>query len=369
MLYTTSELHLRHDMRIIPCPIRSHNLNTSNHIQYFYKEKRYNLYQIPNIEFMIGGLENKVRILCFFPGLIRKVNSIPSSRYLNYLSRKEMELWWNQIVYPALEETFDFQCNKLSQIPQTYDLAEQLSRSKDGTYRLKSYPVQHEFLPKLVKFLRHFANNESLTFGDGYHFQDFFFHIFLKNVKENTAVTESSTGRCSMERFFSEWCPLIPSSINYENLFLDVGIDAWKENTFDGVPYTILWDCNRLQSAFKKASGSKGEIDRWCTTSVVGGIHGEPSNKMKAETQCVYFQAYHREKNMTYDKNGTTFLSEVTPFEAVNYNAQYISALQKVQNALRAGSHNNWSCRLEWRVSVYAANEILKFDGRLVWNT
>lgn len=363
-------LALTQSFSLIPYPIRSNSLRRHNHITIFKNGKRYNLSQLPNFEFVIGGSDYKARVLCFLPNLVRKHER--TNRYVQFVSNERLQVWWEKIVYPSYVEAVNNDAIMLMKIPSTFEEAERRSR-QDGTGLLftKGYEVPTAIFPNLVENMRSYTQKVA-KYGD-HSFVGFFFHTFMKGLKIGIFIileislsnmfpgTNNEFLASPLENFLDYKCPLQLEAINFNNLYLDIGCSIWQQSV-SLTPMTVLWDGYRIKSLWQNASKRQPEVDSWCYMDEVFGIRGEPAEGIKQETGCIYTQVYHLEKESTYTFNGGTIVDNISPGSLLGNPAK----LKLLEQAWKFSSTKNWGSRLEWRVEIRAALKILSQSPNLL---
>lgn len=140
---------------------------------------KFKLSQLPNFEFGYGGFGNQARILCFWPNLARKGGT---TRYLQFVKNKWSTIWWEQVVYPALEKASGNESVIMMKIPQTFKEAEPAARRNGGTLGTTGFEVPTTLFPKMVEIMRDIVANSGSK-GELHQFHGFFFHILMKGTK------------------------------------------------------------------------------------------------------------------------------------------------------------------------------------------
>jgi hypothetical protein len=155
-------------------------------------------HQCPNVEFCMGGPGDTIRIIACFPAIQMKSNN----RYINYMSENQYELFYDYVIFPALEVALDTCQNQLERFPKTYCCAEILSRNANGnyTYPSKQYPDTNGGIRQLLRIMLRIVEQCNDIDSPIYQFRHMYYHMYGKNLK-------LSTGRKRFLGVFSFWGP------------------------------------------------------------------------------------------------------------------------------------------------------------------
>lgn len=340
VLLTSKNLDLCRSMRLLPFPNRAAMLRKHNHLYVSADGHNIELYKVPHYEFGTAGTDSVIRILIFFPSLLGKING----RNVNIVSAVNLERFYDECVLPALQKIVpnDVFCH----YPLKYSILSKVCTSERGTFTFPGYFIKNEYIQDFVACMRSIIKENSAL----KEYEDFFFHLYAKNLKLLTKTDCLTTAKIS--NYLIDLGFIDPSKV-----IVDIGIEIVPLKTKLNCQYeTLLWNIESLQQSIV-ASGFKKlvRIDSCCLFKNIGGISAESTASFKLTSGLHHFQAYLCEKESLYGfqlgKRNSTYFN----IAKEKYMVKYGSMMEAFERA----KLQTFGVRLEFRVDLLMASALI----------
>ncbi|KAG8721062.1 hypothetical protein FRC08_016035 [Ceratobasidium sp. 394] len=344
-------------------PPRASTLTTDNGLSIVWEGEKRPLSHFPNFTLLNMGLNNQFRVNIFFPSYYKGQKG---GRYVTMMSEQDYTEWWESVMLRSLftltkitEGSIQESCRRLwVEIPKTYSSAK--ARCSAGQRTFTGFKVIPEVLNLALGFARRIVNREhSLT-----KYRDFFYHVWGINLKAVAEAIPERSGGDSVLHVLQLF-PIVDWSVqNPLDVVLDVGLEIGVRSEslpLDVEDMTLLWNLDELKQLL--ASGwRKPRVDAYMHSHVVGGVAARP----RAHIAPLFykFQAYMKEKVLTYIHRDHSIGVGFSPQDGLLGSKAYKTETTGLLKAWEDGK-GSYGVRLEWRVGLSAAAEILELDPEL----
>ncbi|CAG8477519.1 9182_t:CDS:2 [Dentiscutata heterogama] len=340
-------------------PNKMWNLKNHNHEYYSItnpssqKDEKIRLCNIPHFLFAQLTFFTPLKILIFFPKMFnfKKRNS--------FLVNNMFELWYDEIFYPALIQI----CSKdiLHHIPTSFQSHYNLSKKiTQNTYIYDSYSLDNEYLQNLVDIMRNNIRNNISKNPQLIVFEDFFFHIYAKNLKLSTKFKNIDKFKKSLNFITKNFDD---SDSTWKNLAkFDLGIEFIStKNT----PTSVYWKRETSINLVKKIgatlafSSPTSGIFEWTHTYDIAGASGEASKFVQDNCRIFYVQTYHIDKEPLTASQPALFLN-LTDYDAVYNSLKIQNTCKNIDQILNNSKSISFGARLEYRLSYQITEQFAK---------
>lgn len=311
------------------------------------------------------GQNNQFRVNIFFPQCEKGRDR--AQRHITIMDAKDYETWYEQVIVQALErlswncpESLNDTYIRLStELPKTYSSAE--AHCVNGPRSFTGYKVMPEILNLLLAAARDIVNDTPALA----QFKNFFYHIVGMNLKAVCEVIpERSKGNPML--YVLQQYPIVDwSAQNYCDIAVDVGLEIGvrRERLPPNVDnITLVWKLDAVQNL---ATGSwrSPHMDAYMHSHVVGGLSAKPKSHIAWWFYKMHF--YMKDKTLTYIHRDNSIGTGFSPQHGVQGSVQYNLQTKRLQEVWADG-RGSYGGRVEWRVGLRTANEVLKHPAT-VW--
>jgi hypothetical protein len=199
-----------------------------------------------------------------------------------------MYIRYDEVVRPSVLSVMRY--DQLVHWPTSYELEKARSQGDKGHFRSSSIPIPESHVQNVAQQVRFLVNDSPVLYGK---FGGFFYHIFQKNTK----LTLRSTFGDLRSQLRTNYAELDWDTLDFENLFLDVGFEFIQSNAEDKV--TMLLDSDAMRAFSKTTGATSVDLDLYCFTKDVAGFRA-PMKTPLVINGLYYIAAYMKEKELTY---------------------------------------------------------------------
>jgi hypothetical protein len=351
-LYTTKTLSIINtSIEFYPFPKKSWNLTHHNH-EYWpiknsnNKEINIQLVNIPHYKFGQFGLHNSFNILIFFP----KLYNFNDSKHNTFISNEILSKWYDNILLPSLKKTYPSYI--IQHFPNSFHIF--LTKSKTNYYIYSPYGLPQKNLSKLTENIIKEIDIVSKSHNDFDYkqFEDFFFHIFAKNLKNFTSfkyINSCENVLNDILKYFSFQDNDLKNQIK-----LDLGMEFMP---IDLTEYKSVYWKRDFSLKILNGLNSNPRIDNWALTYDICGTVGETKDKI-LKNYLFYTQTYHSDKEIL-SASIPTLLNALDKNDAIYNSSKIQKACTETINILNNIIPTNYSARLEYRLSYQIFYESL----------
>ncbi|KAG9096971.1 hypothetical protein FRC06_008148 [Ceratobasidium sp. 370] len=346
-------------------PPRASTLTTDNGLSIMWEGEKRPLSHFPNFTLLNMGLNNQFRVNILFPSYYKGQKG---GRYITIMSDEDYTEWWESVMLRSLftatkatEGSIQESCRRLwVEIPKTYSSAKARCSGGDGTRTFTGFKAIPEVLNLALGFARRIVDQEPRLAK----YRNFFYHIWGINLKAVAeAIPERSGGDAVLHVL--QLFPIVDWSMqNPLDIVLDVGLEIGVRSEslpLDVKDMTLLWKLDELKGLVA-SSWRKPRVDAYMHSHVVGGIAAKP----RAHVAPTFYklQAYMKEKVLTYIHRDNSIGAGFSPQDGLLGSRAYCTQTNRLLKAWKDGE-GSYGVRMEWRVGLSAAMEILDFDPQL----
>lgn len=315
---------------------------------------------VPNFNFLTIGQNNQFRVNIFFPHYEKGRDK--GGRHITIMNKDDYETWYEQVVLqamqrlswhcpPALRDTY-IRLN--TELPKTYSSAEAHCTS-GGIRTFTGYKVMPQILNLLLRHCRAIVSDTpSLA-----RFGDFFYHIYGMNLKAVCEVIPERSKGNPMLHVLQQYPIVDWSAQNYRDIAVDIGLEigVCRERLPQDIDdITLVWDLDALRKLVA-SSWRQPDMDSYAHSHVVGGLSAEPRSHVAPWFYYIHF--YMKDKTLTYIHCDNSIGTGFSPEQGIFAAQQYKNQTQRLQEVWADGC-GSYGGRVEWRVGLRTANEILQ---------
>ncbi|CAG8765601.1 677_t:CDS:1, partial [Cetraspora pellucida] len=279
---------------------------------------------------------------------------IPGSKKQNFLTNNDLSIWYDQIFLPSLKE-INCPIDILHHYPPTFKAYYLKSKKDNGTCFNSPYPLPQIYLSSLSNTINTKINSTPHLSK----FQNYFYHIYSKNIKLYTKFNNLIDIYDIPLSFIYSNFSLINTSWK-ENAKIDLGIEFIPNDisSFNSIYWSRNSVINLLQGIGVTFSTniSTSRIDHWAHTYDISGAAGE-AKTTGYQNGIYYAQAYHIEKE-PFSSLTATLLAKLNENDAIRYPQKIQEACNSSISILNEITNTNYGARLEYRIKFENIHQI-----------
>lgn len=334
-------------LHFYPWPNPRMGIHKTNHVSInVLSFGKLSLSQIPNVEIANFGSLNELRMVIFFPNLVKRVRS--GHFYQNMVNKSVLKDFYDFVVRPMLLEVLDnttgFSTFR-SMIPISAEQYLQNARcDRTGHILKKTLKIPAE----LVIGLWQKIESKASTLANP-QFRDLFYCFYSKGVKSSVC----SAKMCEFQR---------RAILEHPNdCFVDVALtkvnvcDAFQKNSVfvtSGSIDKVVLNC-KLKSV---------KSDTIANFKSLSGVRARTKEKIMETSHILYMQIYNIEKNLLYSTRKATNVTDFTFQNILTNDSRYNRKIMKIIEVLSTADDSIYGPRIEFRLSGKAFKYALDTD-------
>ncbi|CAG8838906.1 30300_t:CDS:2, partial [Gigaspora margarita] len=288
-----------------------------------------------------------------------------------FLTNENLAIWYDEIFFPSLKDQQHSTLDIIHHYPPTFKAYKLKSKKDSGYFFHHPYGLSPAILINLTNSMRlKIRSNNNLS-----RFDNFFFHIYAKNLKLYTKFDPSNNVESYLALNFFNLYFSSPNNNWKQEAKIDVGIEFVSKDLT--TPTSIYWARNSatdLLSAIGTTfttNVSRSRVDNWLHTYDIAGAAGE-AKEPGLQNKIFYAQAYHVEKE-AFSASKSTLLEELNEKDAKNNSSKVNKACKAAISIFNEIINTYYGARLEYRIGFDITNQVLtiiqlKLDGFLNTN-
>ncbi|KAG8713723.1 hypothetical protein FRC11_011276 [Ceratobasidium sp. 423] len=348
-----------------PCPDHRFGLTTRNELYINLDGQKISMHTCPNFCIMTFGGNNQFRLLVFFPRNRNRVENL----WRNMAREPEMQDWYQTFLTAlrmvSAQVPFSWQHaleKTIEALPTTYRMASEQHNKGGGPHSSSGHRIEPFILNRVFKIMRKIIDSTPQLAK----YRDYFFHLCGINLKLATMNIHGRMEEDPLKYALSQFNFIDWYAQNPHDIIADIG---WTANINRGLMPDDLQNTTLVyrtdpSAELAQAAYRKPQIDRYCSSYVLGGWRSVPRASVREGCGVVKAQAYPKDMVLTYRHQHQSVGWNWTVKQGlrIGNRDKFNNQMQGFLNVMRDA--DSYGVRFEIRVPAWGANRVMKMDAR-----